>query len=271
MNGSKRLIVNADDFGFTHDVNRGIVDSHRNGILTATTLMANGDAFEDAIRLAEANPDLDIGCHLALVQGRAVRKGGGLLPASPRALLTTLAMRKLPVYDEIRAQTEKILEAGIRPTHLDTHKHTHLLPPVLAAVARLSQEYGIPWVRRPFDIPKLPAAAPVAKQLTSRALRVTHGYSTRLLQQHGCRATDHFLGFQVTGRFRTAELADLLSRLPEGLTEFMCHPGYCTDELRGAATRLKESRDREREALMAEETRQALDRSGVRLTRYRDE
>ena len=67
-----RLIVNADDFGFTRDVNEGIVEAHRHGILTATTLMANGDAFDHAVALARENPSLDVGCHLVLVQGKSV-------------------------------------------------------------------------------------------------------------------------------------------------------------------------------------------------------
>ena len=72
MRPARRLVVNADDFGFTRDVNDGIIEAHRNGILTATTLMANGDAFEHAVRLAHENPTLDTGCHLVLVQGNSV-------------------------------------------------------------------------------------------------------------------------------------------------------------------------------------------------------
>ena len=77
--------------------------------------------------------------------------------------------------------------------------------------------------------------------------------------------TDHFAGFRITGRFRAAELVQLIAALPEGLTELMCHPGRCTDELRSARTRLKESRERELEALVASETREALRRHGVEL------
>ena len=72
MTSRKRLIVNADDFGFTPDVNRGILAAHRDGILTATTLMANGDAFDDAVRLARDTPSLDVGCHLVLISGRSL-------------------------------------------------------------------------------------------------------------------------------------------------------------------------------------------------------
>ena len=248
MISGKRLIVNADDFGFTPDVNRGIVAGHREGILTATTLMANGDAFEDAVKLAREAPSLDVGCHLVLISGRSLLPPYVPLPESVPELLWALATRRIRVYDELAAQVRKILSAGLRPTHLDTHKHTHLAPPVLDAVARLAEDFEISWVRRP-----LPFGVP-------------HG----ALARHGCRMTDHFAGFRLTGRFHTPELVQLIRELPEGLTEFMCHPGYCGGDLRQAHTRLKESRERELEALQAQETRAALVQSGVELATYRD-
>src|ERR1017187_9131964 len=91
----------------------------------------------------------------------------------------------------------------------------------------------------------------------------------RVLARHGCRTTDHFAGFQLTGRFRAPELAQLIRELPDGVTEFMCHPGYCGDDLRHARTRLKESRERELEALVAPEVRAELAEAAVELVNYR--
>jgi predicted glycoside hydrolase/deacetylase ChbG (UPF0249 family) len=266
----KRLVVNADDFGFTPDVNAGIVEAHRHGVLTATTLMANGDAFDDAVRLARETPSLDIGCHLVLIQGRSLLTGRAF-PKTISQLLSALARRELRIYDELAAQVRHIQEAGIRPSHLDTHKHTHLAPPVLEAVARLASETGALWVRRPFDIPTTAArgSAPLLKHLTSRALSTMRRRFHRVLQEHGCRTTDHFAGFQITGRFRAAELVELMRVIPEGSTEFMCHPGRCTASLRAASTRLKESRERELEALIAPEVRSALEQNSIDLVNYR--
>jgi predicted glycoside hydrolase/deacetylase ChbG (UPF0249 family) len=187
-------------------------------------------------------------------------------------LLAALARREIRIYEELAAQVRSIVDAGIRPTHLDTHKHTHLAPPVLDAVARLSQEFGIPWVRRPFDFPltALRGTVPRAKRLTSDALGLLRRRFHRVLEKHGCRTTDHFAGFQITGRFRTAELVDLLGALPDGSTELMCHPGHCGEALRNARTRLKESRERELEALLAPEARDALVRNGIKLVSYRE-
>jgi len=281
----KQLIVNADDFGFTPDVNQGIVESHRCGILTATTLMANGAAFDDAVRLARETPTLDIGCHLVLIGGRSLLTGRAYPLSVPR-LVAALARREIRAYDELKAQVWRLLGAGIEPTHLDTHKHTHLAPPVLDAVARIAEEFGIHWVRRPFDFPMnaprktvpatvpvtdpltVPLTVPAVKRLTSAALGLLRRRFHRVLQSHGCRTTDHFAGFQITGRFHTVQLVALMGMLPEGSTELMCHPGRCGEALRAERTRLKESRERELEALIAPEVRAAAERNGVELVGY---
>ena len=257
----RSLAVNADDFGFTRDVNQGIVEAHVAGILTSTTLMANGGAFDDAVRLARQHPSLDIGCHLVLV-------GDPPYPATVAKLIQAVALKRIRIYAELAAQVRRILDAGLRPTHLDTHKHTHLLPPVLDAVARLAQEFGIPWVRRPFDFPLQPGGIGWKKRAVSSAFGVVRKRSERVLRRHGCRFTDHFAGFQLTGNYDAATLARLIRSLPEGSTEFMCHPGRCGDELRRAGTRLKESREQELRALTAPEVRAALTEANVRLAPF---
>ena len=265
---ARQLVVNADDFGFTPDVNRGIVEAHRHGILTATTLMANGDAFEDAVRLARDAETLDIGCHLVLVGGRSLATGRPL-PETVTKLLAALARRALDPYGEMQTQVRRIVDAGIRPTHLDTHKHTHLAPPVLDAVARLGREFGIPWVRRPFDFPMgAVGGVPRLDRLTSTCLGLMRPRVHRVLERAGRRTTDHFAGFQITGRFRAAGLVRLLEILPAGSTELMCHPGFCTEALRHAPTRLKESREEELRALTSPEVRAAVERNGIELVNY---
>lgn len=257
----KYLITNADDFGYTRDVNEGIIHAHRAGILTATTIMATGAAFDNAVALARENPSLDIGVHLVLV-------GANGFPATVPQLIQQIARRKIRVYDELAAQVRKVENAGLRPSHLDTHKHTHLLPPVLDAVARIAAQFRIPWVRRPFDLPLHAGGVPWSRRLVSKSLSFARAGFHRVLSRHGCRTTDHFAGFQLTGNYDAAELARLIRALPEGVTEFMCHPGFCTAELQASRTRLKESRRRELDALTSAEVRRALDESSVKLARY---
>ncbi len=265
----RRLVVNADDFGYTHDVNDGIIAAHREGILTAATLMANGHAFDRAVALAKDNPGLDVGCHLVLIGGASLVDGRAY-PNSIRQLIPEITAGRWNPYVELRAQVERILAAGIAPTHLDTHKHTHLLPKVLDAVGRIGQEFGIRWVRRPFDFPLSGGPAPLTRRLISRAFGFLRPRFHEVLTRYGCRTTDHFAGFELTGEFQAGDLIRLIEHLPEGSTEFMCHPGYCRAELRASPTRLKESRERELAALIDPRAREALDRADVSLTRYGD-
>jgi chitin disaccharide deacetylase len=253
---SRQLIVNADDFGFTRDVNAGIVHSHTNGILTAATLMANGDAFEDAVQLARETPTLDVGCHLVLIQGTSVATGRAL-PKNWTALLRALAASNLDVEAEMRAQIQKIIAAGIRPSHLDTHKHSHVHPAVFKAVLRLARELAVPFVRLPFDTGWL-------------AMRPLNLIYRRKLRQSGLRATDHFTGFLLTDTLTSETLSQALGRLPSGSIEFMCHPGYLGDELRRAPSRLKEARVRQLEALTSPAIRVRLADLQIKLTNYRE-
>ena len=114
----------------------------------------------------------------------------------------------------------------------------------------------------------LRAAVPPGTRLTSVALGLLRGRMGRVLARHGCRATDHFAGFQITGRFGARELAALLALIPAGSTELMVHPGHCGPALEGAPTRLKQSREAELAALCAPEVRAAIERHGIELATY---
>jgi len=267
---AKYLAVNADDFGFTRDVNAGIIEGHRHGILTSTTLMANGVEFDDAVRLARENPTLDIGVHFVLVSGHSLLDPSRAFPRTVSELIQAVALRRIRVYDELRAQIEKIAATGLPLTHVDTHKHTHLLPPVLDAVARLAEEFDVRWVRRPFDLPLTgsPDDVPWKTRAVSRAFGFVRGHFHRELRRHHCATTDWFAGFQLTGRCGPQHIVHLLDHLPEGSTELMMHPGFCTAELRAARTRLKESREQELRALLDPAVRAAVERNGIELTPY---
>jgi predicted glycoside hydrolase/deacetylase ChbG (UPF0249 family) len=230
--------------------------------------MANGAAFEHAVELARDHPTLDVGVHVVLVGGPSLSHPGSALPATVAELVRAVAMRRIRPGEEMRAQIERILQAGLSPTHLDTHKHTHLLPPILDALVRIAVEFRVPWVRRPFDFPLRASAPPAAVRATNWGLSFLRNRFQRKLASAGCRTTDHFAGFQLTGRLRTAELTELIQNLPPGSTEFMCHPGRCGPELQAARTRLRASREQELAALTASEPRAALEQAGVELVNY---
>ncbi len=287
----KRLIVNADDFGFTAGVNAGVVRAWRDGIVTSTTLMASGAAFGDAAELARAHPGLAIGCHLVLVGGPALARpkdvpsladGEGRLPRTILGLVARLASGAIHVREienELRAQIERVQRAGIQPTHLDTHKHTHFHPKVTEALVRVAGEFGITRIRRPFEDPRRllgfsfgggNGRASLKQRAAALAIQPGARRFKDLVKSRGLRTPDHLYGMAMTGRLGAAAILRLFVGLPEGTGELMCHPGICDEELQRAPTRLKRQREVELEALTDPAVRQAPERHGVQLITYRE-
>lgn len=286
----RRLIVNGDDFGYTEGVNAGIVRAHRDGILTSATLMANGDAFEDAVGLARENPELGVGCHLVLVGEMAVAPASriptladreGRLPASLGDLVAALSLGRLRQEDletELREQVRRIREAGIRPTHVDTHKHTHLHPRVMRAVAQVASEFGIGAIRNPYeDLRTLFSCGPakngrgaMGRSLMAIAANLGRQRFAGFARQAGLRAPKHFCGIGWTGALEAELVLQMIGHLEEGTTELMCHPGVYDQSLERKPTRLKAQRQLELDALVAPEVVRAVGESGVQLISFRE-
>jgi len=283
----KRLIVNADDFGFTRGVNAGIVRAHKTGIVTSTTIMANGEAFEDAVELARENPRLGVGCHLAVVGGRPVSSPsevpslldvGGALPATLTQLMIKLARGTVPIDEiarEFRSQLERVARAGIRPTHLDTHKHSHTHPQVMRALARVAGEFGIRCVRNPFEgvfapahLSSLSKWAYLKQYALSLAIQPGAIQFKRLARAHGLKTPDGFLGVGLTGMLDSAAIRSMMESLGEGTAELMCHPGVFDEDLDRAPTRLKRERQNELEALSDPGLRRLAAEQGIELINY---
>lgn len=283
----KQLIVNADDFGYTLGVNRAIVEGYRNGIITSTSLLANGAAFDDAVERArveraKGEPGLDVGCHLNLVEGAPVSPPEAiphLVGADGkfhrlRNLALRLAAGMVPAAElerECSAQVEKLLQAGIAPSHLDTHQHTHLHPRVAAVVARVARRYSIGWVRRPFENFRIPESGESAvRRLAGWTLALLAPGFDRRMTAEGIRTTDYFTGFSLTGRWTLLAMQRTVAGLPEGITELMCHPGYCDADLEASPTQLKREREVERQILVQPDWRARIGESGVVLRGYRE-
>ena len=285
----KRLIVNADDFGYTQGVNAGIVRGFREGIITSTTIMANGAAFEDAARRARENPDLGVGCHLVLVGGRAVAEKpqvaslvdeDGNLPKTLGALMARIATGRVKSSDivcELRAQIEKVLSSGIQPTHIDTHKHTHAFPRAMEAVVKVAEEFRIKRIRKPFeDFGGLVRSRDGhgwetwKQRATAIVSHVSAPRFRRVARANGLVTPEHFWGIAATGRLNVAAILAMIEGMEEGTTELMCHPGHCDSELESLPTRLKRQREEELEALTAPTVREALKTKQVRLVNFSD-
>jgi hopanoid biosynthesis associated protein HpnK len=279
---TKQLILNADDFGLTRGVNEGILRAHREGILTSATLMANGGAFDHAVELARATPALGVGCHLVLVGGSSVAPAreipsladsSGRLPVSLTALVARVssgAIRRTDIERELRAQIEKIQRAGIAPTHVDTHKHTHVHPRVLDALGRVLQEFGIDRIRKPIERlrdswssggkPKQLVAASAARAVTLKF--------RKLMRKYNLRAPDNFLGLASTGGVDATALRRLIDTLRPGRTEIMLHPGICDADLAQTGSRLQHQRETEMQALLDPGAKSAVTKNGIELITF---
>jgi chitin disaccharide deacetylase len=284
----RRLIVNADDFGFTSGVNRAIVEAHSRGIVTSSTLMANGQAFTEAVELAKRNPHLGIGCHVVLIDGEPVLDaatlpsltnsqhfGDSLKSFAARALAGR--MDDAEIFAEAAAQIRKLQANDISVSHVDTHKHTHLFPRVLRAVLRAARECGVRAVRNPFG-PRLPMRS---SQLLQRPnlwtryaqLRILGGFARKFhstVAQEGFVTTDGTLGIEVTGTLDETLFHAIAGSIPKGTWEFVCHPGYNDADLQKANTRLRESRETELRVLTLPAARELLNQEGIQLISYRD-
>jgi len=287
----RRLIVNADDFGFTAGINRAIAEAHTRGIVTSSTLMANGRAFADAVRLAATVPRLSVGCHVVLIDGEPVldaerlpsltekRSGGArfrdsLKSFAARALAGRLNPHEIEV--EAMAQIRKLQSAGVSVSHVDTHKHTHLFPAVLRPLLRAARACGVQAVRNPFG----PSKPLKSSTLLTRPSLWTRYAEVRILRtlavkfrdaakREGLVTPDGTLGVVVTGALDEKLFRAIAAIIPEGTWEFVCHPGYNDDDLKSAKTRLRQSRETELRLLTMPGVRQLLLNEGIALISYR--
>jgi hopanoid biosynthesis associated protein HpnK len=284
----KQLILNADDFGMTLGVNEGIIRAHREGILTSATLMANGEAFDDAVERARANKELGVGCHLVLVGGKCVAtKGsvaslvdaGGNLPDSLPLFVAKISsgiIRTEEIERELRAQIGRVRAAGIEPTHLDTHKHTHAHPRVMEALGKVAKECGIVRVRKPienlrdsWETSQAGGQGVSMQILAAGAVRAIAPQFAAISRRYGLLSPDHFLGLAMTGQLSPSVLRGVIGTVVDGTTEIMLHPGICDADLARSGSRLQKQREDELQGLLDPGVRSAVTERGIRLISYR--
>jgi chitin disaccharide deacetylase len=288
----RRLIVNADDFGYTVGVNRAIAEAHTRGIVTSSTMMASGSAFEDAVRSAKQLPKLSIGCHVVLIDGApvldgadlpsmAIKRAGtshfrdGLKSFATRAFSGRLDAQE--IESEAAAQIRKIQGAGIALSHLDSHKHTHLFPAVLRPILKAARVCGVTALRNPFG-PRRPLrssellARPSlwSRYAEVRVLRTLAGKFRNAVRNEGFATPDGTLGVEVTGSLDETLFRAIAEIIPEGTWEFVCHPGYNDADLQRANTRLRGSRETELRVLTMPAARELLAEKDIELISYRD-
>ena len=236
-----KLIVNADDFGLHPEVNAGIIAGHEQGIITSTSLLASGQAFEEAVALAEQHPHLGIGVHVCLVGGlapvspvdsvRSLLTEEGVFPSSYIELMKWMYTGKInyqELYTEIRAQFEKIKHTPLTITHVDGHQHMHVLSQVLPMVVSLMKEYNWQRMRIPEEAIFFTNGVtnPVRWAGKVGLSRVAHK-ARKFAQTMHVTTPDHFWGMINGGQLNEEALLGILERVAsqEGVHEIMTHPG----------------------------------------------
>ncbi|GAB6169255.1 chitin disaccharide deacetylase [Clostridium carnis] len=203
-----KLIVNSDDFGISKAVNLGIIEAHKNGVVTSTTLMCNMESAKNAVDISREYKDLGIGIHLVLTAGYPLAKDVNSLVDENGKFLKMDKIRELAQIDDIRkefrCQMNKFLSFGIKPTHIDSHHHVHSIPKVLEVVKELALEYNLP-------------------------VRLIEAENKSIPEE--IKKTDKFIGsFYDLGNIDPEGFINILEKnIDIKVLEIMCHPGYLDD------------------------------------------
>lgn len=277
---SKQLIVNADDYGRTEGVTRGIIRAHHQGIVTSTTVMMNMPKVEDALGLADDYPDLGMGVHLVFTAWRPL-----LPPVEVPSLVdedgcfhsqeaTSSRPQQIDTDElkaELRAQIERLRASGREPDHLDCHHFVHLYPPFFAVYVELAEEYSLP-VRLPFppeeEFDEAAASVAIAHGLPSDLLREIARQDIGLVQAKGIPHPDRFVrSFYGEEALTLETLLGILEGLPEGISELMTHPGLADEKLLAKSTYAKE-RERELELLCHPRAKETVSELDIKLVTF---
>jgi len=237
----KRVIINADDFGLSPGVNRGIVEAHDSGILTSTTLMVNMPACDEAVALAEKRPRLGVGLHLNIVRGTPVSDpaliptlvvGNGAFPGrADRVLLRLRAgrIRRDELETEIEAQLVRFTQRLGDPTHFDSEKNLHAFSPFADVAVAVAAKHGIRCLRCPAEERLCHGTATTTQRFKAWLMRRAALSMRRTAAQAGLLMPDHFTGILHSGDMTADRYREVFDSLSDGVTEIMCHPGYAGD------------------------------------------
>ncbi len=267
----------------TPAVNRAIIEAHRRGIVTSASLLANGAAFQDAAAAVHRHPGLGVGLHVNLTQGKPLepaakslvdRRGYFHTPATLAIRLSVGAVSARDLEAEIRAQAQRAIDAGIALSHFDSHHNIHLHPRASAALAAVAQRVNVRWIRFRGQRPVLPWMLREAGLLRVR----DHGRHLVAMLGAKLMATDDsarcpprwIVGApQLLGAPPRHLFGALVRSLQDGITEWVCHPGYAWGDLRAVLAEADaQRREAELEVLTDPESRATLKAAGIELVSY---
>ncbi|MFH1830358.1 MAG: ChbG/HpnK family deacetylase [Pseudomonadota bacterium] len=269
----KFLIINADDFGMSMPVSKGILKAAGSDVVRSTSVMTNCESFSASIdELASSGINLDVGFHATLTWGRPisdphkvpslVNKEGKFHSKASFLTRSFLGMiSKKEVYEELRVQCKRLKERVPTISHIDGHHHVHTYPLVRSAVERIAREFKIPFVRAPREGMWSPLSWSGAKRL---AIAMLPSSSPLYWRMRGFRTADHFGGFGLgeSEKFKDRWMK-VFERIPEGVSEIMVHPGYSSSE-----NDSYKGREKEIEWLVDEKLVNAARKSGISFTSF---
>ena len=248
------LIVNADDFGRNDAVNEGVAEAFRRGIVTSTSLVATGPAFDAAVKLAGELPGLGVGIHLAATEyipalppaeiPRLVDAEGRFYPRRRQFQRIALNPRmRGELLREWDAQIRKVLSAGIRLTHIDGHGHCHAHPAAAGIVLELAQRYGVGNVRLPAEPLFWKPGWSLSWRFPAKVALNAASRITRLTWQGKLKFPSPFFGFSHGGQISTEVIRQVASSVPAGVSELMVHVATSSEQLPGYRTKFDFTRD----------------------------
>ncbi len=277
----KRLIVNADDFGLSPEVNAGIMRAHRNGILRSASLMVAEPAARAAAGLARDNPDLDVGLHAVVCRGRSLLDGarlGAAIGPSGQFIDSPVAagMRyffdrslRAAMTDELRAQVERHLELVGYLNHIDGHLNFHVHPLFADILVNLAVEYKVPCIRLPRErvmtTLRLRHDNAARKLVESAIFRTLSRRTLRLMTERGLTSTDALFGLHQSGNLSEDYVVGVIDRIRDGTTELYFHPAADIGGIPPSAAAQLEV-----EILTSPRVRNAIVRNGIELITFAD-
>lgn len=276
----KRVIVCADDFGLTTEVNQAVEAACRDGVLTCASLMVGEAAAADAVSVANRLPRLGVGLHVVLVDGSPVlppdripdlvgpdgRFSNDQLAAGFKFFFKPGVRAQLAA--EITAQFEAFKATGLPLDHVNAHRHMHLHPTIAKLIIEIGRRYGMRAMRVPAEPPHpLAQAEPAKSDFGARAMYWWSFVLRRQIRRAGLACNDHLFGLAWTGQLTEARLASLIPHLPPGISEIYSHPATTRD---ATLTRLMPDyrHDAELAALLSKLVGQLVAKSGIELTTY---
>ncbi|HVR00536.1 MAG TPA: ChbG/HpnK family deacetylase [Polyangia bacterium] len=273
------LVVNADDFGCSPGVSRGILRAHREGVVTSTSVLGNCDDLRGVCALLGEAPDLGVGVHLTLVGGRPVSASASLpsltnpdggFPTRAQDVFKSWMIGNVDIHEierEFDAQVSRLRDAGVRPDHVDTHRHLGFVPAVGRAMETVARKHGIAGIRSAVERPTLAWLTDPTRGLEAGLLTGLAWLTRR--QMGALRHGPQSWGFVEVGRLDEVRILEILGRMGPGAHELICHPGE-EDDTGAEPGEAPHLRAHELVALTSHKVRRAFERRGVKLVRWKD-